>query len=107
MRVDPAMAPKQGTDTKLREATQQFEGLFLNQMLEAMRRTAPKGGILPANSGEQMFRQMFDQEIAQRMAQGGGIGIGEMLYRQFALPETKQGTTEISNVAEDKLHANR
>lgn len=97
----PDIAP-----TKLREATQQFEGLFLNQMMEAMRRTAPKGGILSANSGEQMFRQMFDQEIAQRMAQSGGVGIGEMLYKQFVPPTPKVDPTEISNVAEDKIHAN-
>ena len=95
-----ALAP-----SKLREATQQFEGLFLTQMMEAMRRTAPKGGILAANSGEQMFRQMFDQEIAQRMAQSGGVGIGEMLYQQFAPPTPKVDASEISNVAEDKIHA--
>ena len=98
MTVNPTITLPLAIDTKLREATQQFEGLFLTQMLEAMRRTAPKGGILPASSGEQMFRQMFDQEIAQRMAQSGGVGIGEMLYQQFEPPQEN---------AEDKIHANR
>lgn len=96
MQVNLTTNTPTAANAKIREATQQFEGLFLAQMLEAMRKTAPTGGILPANSGEQMFRQMFDQEIAQRMAQSGGVGIGEMLYQQF-----------VGSVAKEKTHADR
>lgn len=106
MQVNPTTVATPSASS-LREATQQFEGLFLTQMMEAMRRTAPKGGILPSSGGEQMFRQMFDQEIAQRMAQSGGVGVGELLYRQFTPPKPNVAATEISNVAEDKIHANR
>jgi Rod binding domain-containing protein len=48
-----------------------------------MHRTAPKGGAMKHGSGEEMFRQMFDQEISQRIAQRGGLGIGEILVQQF------------------------
>ncbi|WP_309723397.1 rod-binding protein [Armatimonas sp.] len=69
--------------TTVKEAAEQFESLFVGQLLEAMHRTAPKGGAIQHGSGEEMFRQMFDQEISQRIAQRGGLGIGEILVQQF------------------------
>lgn len=68
----------------LRAATQEFESLFVAKLLEAMRRTVVQGGALPAGGGEEIFRQGLDQEVAQRVAAAGGLGIGEMLYRQMA-----------------------
>ena len=77
----------------LREATRQFESVFIARMLEGMRRTATTaGGALPAGQGEELFRSMLDQEIAGQVARTPrGMGIGEMLYRQLA---TGNGTEE-------------
>ena len=54
-----------------------------------------------------MFRQMFDQEISQRISQRGGVGIGEMLYKQLA-PETTKPLSKLEPLSkEEKVHASR
>ena len=71
--------------TTIKEAAQQLESLFIGQLMAAMRRTAPQGGAIKTSGGEEIFRQMFDQEIAQRISQRGGVGIGEMLNQQLSV----------------------
>ena len=90
--------------TTIREAAQQLESIFVDQLMEAMRRTSPKGGALKAGGGEEMFRQMFDQEISQRISQRGGVGIGEMLYKQLAPENATLRKLEPSRQPE-RIHA--
>jgi flagellar protein FlgJ len=68
----------------LREATQQFESLFITQVMKAMRGTVPESHLMGSGSGEKLFREMLDQELAGRVALSGGFGIGEMLYQQLS-----------------------
>jgi flagellar protein FlgJ len=70
--------------TTLREATQQFESLFVSQLLKSMRATVPESHLFGSESSQNVFREMLDQEFASRAADSGGIGIGEMLYRQLS-----------------------
>jgi Rod binding domain-containing protein len=70
--------------TTLREATRQFESLFISQLMKSMRATVPESQLMGVDGGQQLFREMLDQELANRVAEAGGIGIGEMLYRQLA-----------------------
>jgi flagellar protein FlgJ len=71
----------------LREATQQMESLFITQLMKSMRGTVPASHLLSSGKGEQLFREMLDQELAGRVAQSGGFGIGEMLYQQLSRQE--------------------
>src|SRR4051794_5226307 len=83
--------------TTLREATQQFESLFISQLMKSMRDTVPQSHLMGSGSGQQLFREMLDQELAGRVAESGGIGIGEMLYRQLSPNRSdgrKNGTGE-------------
>jgi len=70
--------------TTLREATQQFESLFISQLMKSMRDTVPQSHLMSAGGGQQLFREMLDQELAGQVAHSGGIGIGEMLYQQLS-----------------------
>ena len=74
----------------LREATQQFESLFITQLMKAMRGTVPESKLMGSGNGQQLFREMLDQELAGRVAQSGGLGIGEMLYQQLAPKESQR-----------------
>ncbi|MEC8930012.1 MAG: rod-binding protein, partial [Candidatus Latescibacterota bacterium] len=44
----------------LREASRQFEAVFLNQMLKAMRETVGDGGLIEKSQGEEVFQGMLD-----------------------------------------------
>ncbi len=70
------------SDKKLRETCEGFESIFINQLWSQMRKTVPKEGYLHSKH-EDMYLSMFDQEMSQKMAEAGGIGLGDILYRQL------------------------
>ena len=69
---DPAVARKQ-----LIEAGRQFEAYFISYLMKVMRETVPQGAIL--NTQGAYFHSFYDQEIGQRAAESGGIGITRMV----------------------------
>ena len=76
------------TPRTLREATQEFEGLFIAHMMQTMRRSVPGSKLLGSGSGQTIFREMLDQELSRQIAHSGGFVIGEMLYQELAAPNT-------------------
>jgi flagellar protein FlgJ len=69
---DPDVARKQ-----LIEAGRQFEAYFISYLLKVMRETVPQGAIV--NTHGAYFHSFYDQEIGQRAAESGGIGITRMV----------------------------
>jgi soluble lytic murein transglycosylase-like protein len=70
---------------KLRKATQDFESLFVAQMLRSMRGTVEQGGMFGEEEGfgGDMLQGLFDAEISRQMSRGSKLGLGEMLYREI------------------------
>ena len=64
--IDP-MANKNDTE-KLGELAQEFEAMFLDIMMKAMRSTIPKGEFLEKGNGEEIFQSMLDHEYTVLMA---------------------------------------
>ena len=48
-----------GESAALREAAEQFEALFIESMLKAMRETVPEGGLLEGEN-EDVYRDILD-----------------------------------------------
>lgn len=73
-----------GTQNKaaLEKAAQQFEAIFLRQMMGAMRSASLAEGISDSSATDQ-FREMADARTADSMAAKGTLGIAEMLMHQF------------------------
>lgn len=69
-------------ETKLREACEGFESIFLQKMWEQMRKNVKKEGYLHSKD-EEAYQSMFDVELAKKMASAGGIGLADMLYEQL------------------------
>ena len=87
MRIDgtsTATGQPGGTQNKaaLEKAAQQFEAIFLRQMMGAMRSASLAEGISDSSATDQ-FRDMADARTADSMASRGTLGIAEMLMRQF------------------------
>jgi len=71
-----------GGERKLRAAAEQFESLFVQTLLKSMRQTVPKSEL--TESGEiDTYRQMLDEAMATRIGGSGGLGIAEMVTRQY------------------------
>lgn len=83
-------ASQNGGKDSFKAAAQQFESYFLQMMLRTMRQTLSQDG--PFDSQEtKMFGEMFDQQIAQKISQGKGLGLADMLVQQMQLSMGAQG----------------
>ncbi len=67
---------------KLRAAAQQFESLFVQTLLRTMRQTVPKSELTESNEVD-TYRQMLDEAMSKRIGGAGGLGIAEMVTRQY------------------------
>lgn len=94
--------PENQNDQKLKKAAQEFEAIFVQQMLNEMDKTIDrKNSFLNGGSSEEYFRGMLNEEIAKSMTmrQGGsGFGLAEAIYKQMA-KNAKQDNTEGSGAA--------
>ena len=75
--------PQEKDGNKLKEACRQFEAIFIRQMLKEMRKTIPKGGLLPESNERAFFTSMFDEKIAEEISQQGRMGLADLLFRQL------------------------
>ncbi len=72
------------TRDDLARTAREFESVFLNMMLGAMRQTVPESDLM-GGSATRMYRQMHDAEMAKVLAgTGDGFGIARLLESQFA-----------------------
>lgn len=73
---------RQDPQAGLKEAAQQFESMFLQMVLKSMRDATPQDG--PFNSDETRFyTAMLDQQMAQKMASGNGLGFARLIEQQL------------------------
>ena len=79
---DKASAKKQ-TNEELMDAAQQFEALFIQQMLSAMRDTVPESDLLDGGFAQEVYEGMLDQEYSDQMAKTGSFGLADKIYEQF------------------------
>jgi len=66
----------------LREAARQFEGLFLQMVLKAMRDATPQDGMFDSEQ-TRFFQSLHDQQLALDLARRGGVGLADELFRQL------------------------
>ena len=82
-RLPPLGAQPPSTDRKLRDAAQQLEGVFVEQLFKSMRETVPDGGVIDGGSGEEIFSSLMDQHLAAQVPADWERGLGAALYRQL------------------------
>lgn len=75
--------PTSSKADRLQKTAKQLEGVFVLQMLKAMRATVPKGGVTEANSGEETFTAMLDEKIADQIPTQWKHGLTDALMKQL------------------------
>ncbi|SDU40775.1 flagellar assembly peptidoglycan hydrolase FlgJ [Pseudomonas yamanorum] len=74
------------SDGNMRKVAQEFESLFLGEMLKSMRSaTEALGKDNPLNTpAAKQYQEMYDQQLAVSLSrEGGGIGLADVLMRQM------------------------
>jgi len=81
--VKPAQNGKQKND-RLMDACRDFESVFVTQLLKNMRSTlSEEDPLMGKGLGGNMYRDLFDQEVAKKISEGKGIGLADKLYRDM------------------------
>ncbi len=124
-KIDPANAviqqklndaqSKTRDQSQLHKAAEDFEALFVYYMLRSMRKTISKSGLLGNGMGGDMWESMFDQQLAQVVAENTPLGIAELLTQQLSpqsqnqekplSPPTRRSTLVPYRVVRERLKA--
>lgn len=75
--------PVRKTDEKLRRACEDFEAVFVHQLLRSMRNTVLKSNLMGSRREEELFQDMMDSEVSKAAAKTRSMGIADLLYRQL------------------------
>ncbi len=82
-RLNSLAKAKPENETELRETAQDFEAVFLSQMLKPMFETVKTDSMFGGGHGEDAYRGMMVDEVGKSIAKSGGIGIADSVYREL------------------------
>ena len=77
-----SLEPKEAA--KIKQAAQDFESLLVYQLLKQMWATIPETGLLNSGLSTQFFREMWLEELANKVSHSGnGIGVAQIVEREL------------------------
>ena len=66
---------------RIRQAAREFEGLFAQMLIKSMRDASFGDSLFPGEN--QLYRDMYDQQLAKSMTDGRGLGLAQVIARQL------------------------
>jgi len=79
---DLKMQARDNSDDAAQAVAQQFEGLFMQQMLAAMR-AAANLDTSQDSSYMDFYQEMYDKQLAQSISKQGGLGIAKLILQHM------------------------
>jgi peptidoglycan hydrolase FlgJ len=76
-------AGKTANAGKIKEAAQEFEAVFISQMLEHMFGGVKTNELFGGGQSEDIYRSMMIDEYGKLIAKSGGVGIADQVTRQL------------------------
>jgi flagellar protein FlgJ len=76
-------AMDENDEKALKGVCSEFEGMFMKMIYKQMKNTVVKSNFMPENNAKDMFESMLDDKLAEESSRAGGIGLGEMLFKQM------------------------
>ena len=94
-------------DKKLKEACKGFEAMFMNMMYKEMRKSVPKNELFGNSNADEIMQDMLDTEMVDRMADAGGFGLADIMYKQLKLDEQARADMDARNKAKIEARNDR
>jgi Rod binding domain-containing protein len=99
-RTSQALKPSRGQMPRAESANanqaavgKAFEEMLLREMVKAMQKTLPEGGMMPSGPSKGLYEHMMQQAMVENLSGQGGLGISEALERaQTTLKSRASGT---------------
>lgn len=79
----PDFSREAQSTNKLKKATEEFEAIFVTQLLKSMR-SISLGANKEKGFGRDVMLQMADESVSRQLAKSGALGIGDILYKHLA-----------------------
>lgn len=79
----PAKAPAIDRNSPAYKAAQDFESVFLGEMVAQMYTGLDAQGPFGGGFAEQTYRSLLYQELGRQMSAGGGVGIADAVYAEM------------------------
>ena len=86
---------KDGSQVKLEKTCAEFESIFITYMLKSMSTTIDDDSLLGNDNESKIIKSMFYENLAQEIARGGGMGLGNILFE--SLKDKNYATDKIMN----------
>ena len=83
MSTRPAPQQDDPRQTEMRRAAEEFEAVFLAQMMAPMFEGLDTDGLGGGGMGEEIFRPMLIERYAEALSQAGGVGIADSIVREL------------------------
>jgi Rod binding domain-containing protein len=81
LRASEKLDKPQGPDAK--KAAQDFEAVFLAQMLQPMFDTVEVDPMFGGGSGEETWRGLMVEEMGKQIARSGGVGLADFVEKEM------------------------
>ena len=95
--MNPVSAPSSlsppEVDSRIREAAEGMEAIFLDLMLRSMRETIPKNEMDLESPATSLYRGLLDQEYAQKISHGTGVGLAQQIIDYLTQAQSTRGVT--------------
>lgn len=72
-----------GDKTDIRKAAEEFEGIFISQMLGHMFKGMESNPMFGGGQAENIYRDLLVDEYGKQMTGSGGIGLADSIERQL------------------------
>lgn len=86
----PSISTRHAGAKELRQATEEFEAMFVRMILAQGHQTQLADGLFDSDKDD-AFQSMLDGEYARSVAGQADLGIANALYAQFAKSIPKEG----------------
>lgn len=83
-RLDDFSEKMPDSKQELKKVCQEFEAIFLNQLMKSMRDTVPDSGLFEKGVAFNIVQSMHDEALTDELSRSGGIGLAKQLYDQLS-----------------------
>ncbi|GAB4371099.1 MAG: rod-binding protein [Kiloniellaceae bacterium] len=89
-RFKPSPAEAALSHGAAKRVAQEFEALFLSEMLSPVFESVDTDGLFGGGRGEEIYRSMMVQEYGKAIARAGGVGIADTVQREILKMQENQ-----------------
>jgi len=104
--LSPAYLDLGGQISSPEQVAQEFESLFLAQLLTIMQESVESSGLFEGGPGKEIYTAMMNQELGRALAAGGGMGLSKLM-EPYLTSETNAREPRSTHPIPDRTDGNR